>query len=203
MNIRDRIGIDVGRKLSVEDAVKWAVDNDVTYIDCQIDVAPNALQSFDESRAAPIRDACAQGGVHLGREKYLGEFSGVLGAADERPIQNTDNDEVYLSGRFFSELASGDVAYRVPLPPGRYRVTLHFAEVYGLTRVPGTRVFDVLLEGEAVLENYDMRAEAGFATADFYSFPVDVEDGILEIGFVRRVENPKFSAIEIERVEAE
>ena len=66
MTIRDRIGIDVGRKLSVEDAVKWAVDNEVTYIDCQIDVAPNALQSFDDSRAAPIRDACAEAGVHLG-----------------------------------------------------------------------------------------------------------------------------------------
>ncbi len=66
MTIRDRIGIDVGRKLSVEDAIEWAVDNDVTYIDCQIDVTPNALQSVDESRAAPIRDACAEGGVHLG-----------------------------------------------------------------------------------------------------------------------------------------
>lgn len=66
MNIRDRIGIDIGRKLSVEDAIKWAVENEVTYIDCQIDVAPNALQSFDESRTAPIRDACAEAGVHLG-----------------------------------------------------------------------------------------------------------------------------------------
>ncbi len=66
MIIRDRIGIDIGRKLSVEDAVRWAVDNDVTYIDCQIDVAPNALQSFDDFRAAPIRDACTEGGVHLG-----------------------------------------------------------------------------------------------------------------------------------------
>ena len=66
MDIRDRIGVDIGRKLSVEDAVKWAVENEVTYIDCQIDIAPNALQSFDESRAAPIRDACAEAGVHLG-----------------------------------------------------------------------------------------------------------------------------------------
>lgn len=66
MNIRDRIGIDVGRKLPVEDAVKWAVANDVSYIDCQIDVAPNALESFDEARAAPIRAACAEHGIHLG-----------------------------------------------------------------------------------------------------------------------------------------
>ena len=66
MDIRDRIGIDVGRKMSVEEAVKWAIDNDVTHIDCQIDVAPNALQSFGEARAAPIRDACAEAGLHLG-----------------------------------------------------------------------------------------------------------------------------------------
>ncbi|MGH6621979.1 MAG: sugar phosphate isomerase/epimerase family protein [Alphaproteobacteria bacterium] len=66
MTIRDRIGIDVGRKLSVEDAVEWAADNGVRYIDCQIDIEPNALESFDEGRCAPIREACKRRGVHLG-----------------------------------------------------------------------------------------------------------------------------------------
>ena len=51
MNIKDRIGVDCGRKLSVEDAVQWAVDHDVRYIDCQIDVEPNALRSFDAAWA--------------------------------------------------------------------------------------------------------------------------------------------------------
>ena len=85
MTIRDRIGIDVGRKLSVEDAVKWAVDNDVTYIDCQIDVAPNALQSFDDFRAAPIRNACAESGVNLGLHTLsavnIAEFAPVVSDA--------------------------------------------------------------------------------------------------------------------------
>ena len=36
--MKDRIGVDVGRKLSVEDAIVWASTNDVKYIDCQIDV---------------------------------------------------------------------------------------------------------------------------------------------------------------------
>jgi sugar phosphate isomerase/epimerase len=66
MNIRDRIGIDCGRKLSVEDAVQWAIDNKITFIDCQIDVEPNALQSFDEVRCTPIRDKCAANGIQLG-----------------------------------------------------------------------------------------------------------------------------------------
>ncbi len=64
--IRDRIGIDVGRKLPVEDAVAWAADNGVRYIDCQIDIEPNALESFDEGRCVPIREACRRHGVHLG-----------------------------------------------------------------------------------------------------------------------------------------
>lgn len=66
MNIKDRIGVDCGRKLAVEEAVQWAVDNDVRYIDCQIDVEPNALRTFDATRCVPIREACAANGIHLG-----------------------------------------------------------------------------------------------------------------------------------------
>ena len=66
MNIRDRIGVDVGRKLAVEDAVQWAIDNDVAFIDSQIDLAPNALESFDEARCYPIREKCEANGIHLG-----------------------------------------------------------------------------------------------------------------------------------------
>ena len=85
MNLRDRIGIDVGQKLSVEDAVAWAGDNDVSYIDCQIDVAPNALKSFDEARCAPIREAAAAQGLHLGLHTLsavnIAEFSPYLSEA--------------------------------------------------------------------------------------------------------------------------
>ena len=66
MEIRHRIGIDVGDKLPAEDAVAWARANDVTYIDCRIDLPPNALESFDEARCAPIREDCAAAGIHLG-----------------------------------------------------------------------------------------------------------------------------------------
>lgn len=65
-SIRNRIGIDIGRKLSMEDAVQWAIDKGVSYIDCQIDVAPNALKSFTPERCAPIRQKCAENNIHLG-----------------------------------------------------------------------------------------------------------------------------------------
>jgi sugar phosphate isomerase/epimerase len=61
----DRIGIDVGRKLSVEDAIQWAARHGVQAIDVQTDIAPNALESFDDRRVAGIRDACNATGVRL------------------------------------------------------------------------------------------------------------------------------------------
>ena len=66
MTLRDRIGIDVGRRLSLEDAIEWAAMHDVHYIDIQLGTAANALTSFDDSRAAGIRQACKRHGMHLG-----------------------------------------------------------------------------------------------------------------------------------------
>ena len=85
MELKDRIGIDIGRKLSVEDAVQWAADKGVTYIDCQIDIAPNALESFDEARCARVREACSAHGIHLGLHTLsavnVAEMSPFLGDA--------------------------------------------------------------------------------------------------------------------------
>ena len=66
MRLRDRIGIDVGRKLKLEDAIEWAAAHQVRWIDIQLDTGPNALPSIDDARAAAIRRACQQRGVHLG-----------------------------------------------------------------------------------------------------------------------------------------
>jgi sugar phosphate isomerase/epimerase len=65
-NLRDRIGIDIGRKLKLEDAIAWAARHGVRYIDVELDTGANAFTSFDAARAAGIRDACARAGVHLG-----------------------------------------------------------------------------------------------------------------------------------------
>ena len=51
----DRIGVDFGRKVAVEEAVRIATEHGVRYIDCQMDIAPNALESFDEARCAGVR----------------------------------------------------------------------------------------------------------------------------------------------------
>ena len=52
MSLRDRIGIDVGRRLRLEEALEWAAEHEVRWIDIQLDAGANALSSFDDARAA-------------------------------------------------------------------------------------------------------------------------------------------------------
>jgi sugar phosphate isomerase/epimerase len=62
----DRIGIDVGRKLRLEDAVGWAGQHDVGIIDIQLDTGANVVTGFDQARAHAIRRACDHHDIRLG-----------------------------------------------------------------------------------------------------------------------------------------
>ncbi|MDH3663602.1 MAG: sugar phosphate isomerase/epimerase, partial [Alphaproteobacteria bacterium] len=64
MSLHERIGIDLGRKVSTEDGIAWAAANDVHHIDSQIDLAPNALATMLK-RAPAIRDAHEKAGINL------------------------------------------------------------------------------------------------------------------------------------------
>ncbi len=139
MNIRDRIGVDVGRKLSVEDAVEWAIANEVTFIDCQIDVAPNALESFDEARCAPIRARCEAAGIRLGLHTLsavnVAEFSPYLSEAVDRYLKAYidaygrlgANWIVVHAGYHFSD----DVKMRMEVGLERLKRILGYAEEKG------------------------------------------------------------------------
>ena len=59
----------------------------------------------------------------------------------------------------------------------------------------------MIVEGETLLESYDSVDRVGHSTADRVVHSVSVTDGHLDIEFVRRVELPSISAIEIEALE--
>jgi sugar phosphate isomerase/epimerase len=66
MDLKQRIGIDLGRKMKLEDGIEWAARNGVRFIDSEIDTEPNALLTFTDARAKPIRAALEKHGVQLG-----------------------------------------------------------------------------------------------------------------------------------------
>ena len=75
----ERIGVDAGRRVPVEQALEWAGENRVFYMDFQADVAPNAFESFDDARCARVRGLAERNGIHLGLHTLSGvnvaEFS--------------------------------------------------------------------------------------------------------------------------------
>ncbi len=80
---------------------------------------------------------------------------------------------------------------------GEYEVHLFFMNNYGGTSLPGQRVFDVSLEGTVVLDDYDVITDVGHKTGVMKSFLVEVTDGNLDLDFLRGIENPFVSGIEI------
>ncbi len=91
MNLQDRIGVDVGGRLEVEDAIEWAALHGVRWIDIQLDADFNDLTGFDEARAAGVRRACERAGVHLGLHTSsavnVAEYSPFVGDAVDRYLE--------------------------------------------------------------------------------------------------------------------
>jgi sugar phosphate isomerase/epimerase len=91
MNLRERIGIDVGRKLPLEQAVEWAAANQVGFIDVQLDSGANALGTIDDKRAAAVRAACERHGVRLGLHTAsavnVAEYAPYVGDAVEQYLR--------------------------------------------------------------------------------------------------------------------
>jgi hypothetical protein len=115
------------------------------------------------------------------------------------PIAGTTDDAIYQTERY-STTDNGSFSYAFPVTNGTYKVVLHFAELYWTT--VGKRLFDVSIENNKVLDNYDIFKKVGALTATTETFNVNVTDGVLNILFDAAVaqggaDRPKVSAIEV------
>ena len=66
MPLLDRIGVDMGRRMPLEEAIEWAAERGVRFIDIQLDTGQNRVDSFNDARAAAIREQAERRGVTLG-----------------------------------------------------------------------------------------------------------------------------------------
>src|SRR4029077_14987669 len=64
-------------------------------------------------------------------------------------VTGTSDPELYQTVRYAPTLT-----YNIPVVNDTYTVTLYFAEIY--FDAPGQRVFDVSIEGQTVLHNFDV-----------------------------------------------
>jgi hypothetical protein len=100
---------------------------------------------------------------------------------------------------------SGDFEYFIPVPEGEYQVTLYFGEAYhgpGLVGGGGigSRVFDVLLNNEMVLRDFDILRQAPplrLVTRTFRHVRPEKKQGNIHLTFSSKVHLACVRAIEV------
>lgn len=140
------------------------------------------------------------GGEIFIEDEYFNSGSQYVKAVD---VAGTDDDVLYQSERYTNN--KGSFGYEIPVAiSGEYDIRLHFAEIFfgvdanQLDKGAGSRVFDVVIEGQEVLSNFDILAETDPATALVKDFDnVNVSDGFVSIYFNGIVQSPKVNGIEI------
>jgi hypothetical protein len=107
-------------------------------------------------------------------------------------VVSTSDPELYEGERF------GNFNYAIPVPAGKYKVTLYLRE--GWFTQPGLRVFNVLTDGKALLQGFDLIRESGgksrAVTRTFRGLEPNAQ-GLLNLSFVPVVNYALVDAIEV------
>src|SRR6185503_9222878 len=110
--------------------------------------------------------------------------------ATSSTISGTTTPTLYQSERY------GSFQYQFTVVNGSYNVNLKFAELYFTS--PGQRVFNVTLNGQPALTNFDVVAAAGGGLkAVDRSFAVNVTGGLITLQWSAVTSAPTVNAIEI------
>lgn len=113
-------------------------------------------------------------------------------------VNNTSYpNSLFTTERYNTNPVPDNMQWDFPVANGTYTVNLIFAEIWTGAQTAGVRVFDVEIEGQLELNDFDQTATYGWATAGVESFTVNVTDGNLDIDFIQGVQNPNIKAIEI------
>ncbi|WP_458190150.1 malectin domain-containing carbohydrate-binding protein [Haladaptatus sp. NG-WS-4] len=144
--------------------------------------------------------------------------SGSHANGTDDPITMTDAvpagtpEEVFQTRRYDADnegtpIDDTEMEYRFPVESGTYEVRVYLAETYfddsgwNDYEENGPRTFGIEVEGDRVLDDYDMYAELGHDRGTVKSYTVTVDDGIVNVRFLHEEEDPMVSGVEIVRVD--
>ena len=149
-------------------------------------VADTQGTALMQKSANPYTDA-VEIAINVGGDSYLG-IDGVQYTADnlaiDAPIMTSTGIKGTQDSALFESYRQGNMLIDLPLANGVYDVTFKFAEPYDIP--VGDRVFDVLAQGQTVIEAMDVRlARDGKALSALVRTANDivVTDNQLRIGF--------------------
>jgi len=146
----------------------------------------------------------------IGGKMFFIENNTRLPYGTDKNIRGTDNDPVYQTQQF------GINAYCFDVPAGRYELTLHFAELQGgVIKMPPynlgdsardednvKRIFDVLVNDQPFLRQFNMAKEYGLATAIVKKTTVAVANNTgITITFKALEGEPVLNAIQLKKID--
>jgi beta-galactosidase len=146
-------------------------------------------------KAGDISGYVTKDGQRFGSDSYFagGAAHGII------PPDAARSDRVSLRAgdeRLYDSFREGEFSYRIPLPKGRYRVLLKFAEP--TANGPGERVFDVVANGVTQMRRFDIwKAAGGRLKGVDQSFDANADEGVLVIAFRPKRGSAVVSALSI------
>jgi hypothetical protein len=124
---------------------------------------------------------------------FTGTMTDTVDRGTDVAIEGTSDPRIYQTERWSMD------GFKAKVPNGTYTVRLHFAETYPDIGIDGPRVFDVSVEGQTVLKDFNLSEVAGGQRRAYVKTcrGVEVADGVLDIEFARNSQNPEINGIEI------
>jgi len=142
--------------------------------------------------------------VNVGGDSYVDSFNNPWLADSEsthqggelfgtgNSIANTSDPTLYQSERF------GELSYTIPVTADlSYTIKLYFAETFDSNFAIGSRLFRIKINGNIVLDNFDIFSEVGGNTALIKAFSITNSAANIVISLENIVENAKLCAIEV------
>jgi hypothetical protein len=125
------------------------------------------------------------------------DFNTSLVSATTGTVKGTADQALYQGGRMPND--TNPLIYTFTVPNGPYHVNLYFAELNTSDDSAGARMFNVKVQGTVVLQNFDIFAAAGAATALIKGIDFSVTNGSaqIELDNIAGHDRGKVCAIEI------
>ncbi|MEX2594257.1 MAG: malectin domain-containing carbohydrate-binding protein [Anditalea sp.] len=109
-------------------------------------------------------------------------------------IDDVTYAELFSRERYNSEQT---MEFEFPLPDGKYLVNLYMGNGFEGTSTALQRYFDISIEGNPVATDLDLSGTYGHRVGAMQQYQVELSDGILDIDFIMKKENPLINGIEI------
>jgi spore coat protein H len=170
------------------------------------DDAPPGDDDAPPGDEEPIDDREPRSPFELDRAYDTGAGYGFVGEGGEAEIDQEWTIHAWPYGgrgepRVHLATRGGAAGYRFDLENGVYAVTLHLIEKSG--HGPGLRIADLLIDGEAVVRDFDIFEQVGNRFMTRIRVLARVEQGRLDLGLRGKgtEEPPLLSAIEVEAID--